>query len=65
MQKISRFGLWWPIIHNDAKYFGKACDISQRIEISFRRGEMPLSAQVTLQEFNKRVVDFVGPMNPK
>jgi hypothetical protein len=44
-------GLWWPIVHKDAKEYCQNCDVYQRVGKPSRRDEMPLMPQVTLQVF--------------
>ena len=42
VHKVLAVGLWWPIVHNDAKEFCRTCDVCQRTRKPSRRDEMPL-----------------------
>ena len=53
MHKVLRAGLWWPTLEKDAKEYYKACNVCQRVGKPYRRDEMPLAPQLTLQAFEK------------
>jgi hypothetical protein len=56
-QKVLTYGLWWPILHRDAKDYYRAYDVCQRVGKPSRRDEMPLALQLTLKSFEN------GPLN--
>ena len=47
-QNVFCIGLWWPIVHKDAKEYCQKCDVCQRVGKPKRRDEMPLRPQVAL-----------------
>ena len=49
VQKVLRAGLWWPMLHRDAKEYTKACDACQQVGKPSGRDEMSLTPQMNLQ----------------
>ena len=64
VRKILQAGLWWPTMHADARDYCHIYDVCQRTGKPSRRDGIPLVPQITLQAFDKWVVDFVGPISP-
>ena len=52
------------MLHNDAVEYARSCDVCQRVGKPSWWDEMSLVLQVTLQPFDKWVVDFLGHINP-
>jgi hypothetical protein len=63
-QKVVCTRLWFPIVHKDAKEEFHTYDVCQRVGKPSRMDEIPLIPQLTLQLFDKWVVDCIGPINP-
>jgi hypothetical protein len=49
LHKILCTGLWWPMIHKDAKEYCQSYDICKIMGKPYRRDEIPLKPQVVLQ----------------
>jgi transposase InsO family protein len=65
MHKVLQDGLWWAMLFKDAKEYAISCDVCQGVGKTSRRDELPLQPVLDLQGFEKWVVDFIGPINPK
>ena len=63
VHKILQAGLWWLTMHANTQDYCHSCDVFQRIGKPSKRDEIPLVPQLTSQEFDKWVVEFVGPIS--
>jgi hypothetical protein len=43
VQKVLQVGLWWPMLHRDAKKYARACDVCHRVGKPSQRDEIPLA----------------------
>lgn len=64
MHNVLHAGLCWPTLHKDAKAYCRDCDACQRTGRPSWRDELPLIPHMTLQPFEKWVIDFLGPIQP-
>lgn len=62
--KILTTGYYWPTLHKDAASYTKKCDKCQRMGRPTKLDEMPLNPQVVMKPFDKRGMDFIGPLDP-
>lgn len=63
-QKIMHAGLWWPMVHKDAKEYSRVCDSFQWKGRPSWRDKFSLNPLITFQVFDKWVFDFVGLIQP-
>jgi len=61
--KVLQIGYYWPTIFKDAKKFVQACDNCQRAGHRRQSDEMPLNPQLVIEPFERRALNFVGPIN--
>ena len=64
VHKILQEGLWWPTMHVDVEDHCRNYDVYQSTRKLSWCEEMTLVPQITLQGFEKWVVDLVGPISP-
>jgi hypothetical protein len=55
---------YWPSIFQDEKKYVKGCDSFQWMGQPIQFDEMSLQTQLVIEPFEKRALDFVGPINP-
>jgi len=61
--KVLQAGLWWAMLFKDAKEYARSYDTYQRVGKMSRQDELPLQSVREIWEFEKWVVDFIGPIN--
>ena len=57
-------GYYWPTIFRDAKRYVQSFDSYQRMGLPNRLDQIPLQPQLVVEPFDRRALDFVGPINP-
>jgi hypothetical protein len=61
-RKILLAGLWWSIVHNDAREWVVACDTCQRARKPLKRDFMLLNPSHAQELFERWGLDVVGPL---
>ena len=62
--KVLHEGIWWLGLFQYVDQYCKVCDVCQRTWKPSFHDEMLLYPMITLEPFDKWVVDYVGPINP-
>jgi len=61
--KVLQARLWWSMVFKDAKEYARGRNLCQSVGRSSHRDELRLQPVCALHIFDKRVVNFIGPIN--